>query len=302
MLEISKDEKPIVNLVVIGHVDSGKSTLMGHLLYLMGEIDDRTLSKYEKESKRIGKNTFHFAWAMDEDAEERKRGVTVDIAYKHFQTKTKSVNVMDAPGHKDFIPNMIAGTSAADFALLIVDSGKNSFDAGFFSGGQTKEHAILARSLGVKKLIVCVNKLEIWDWGKERFDFIRNLLQDYLNGLDFKDEDLFFIPVSGLLGVNLKEKVNGDLVKSSDKAEEKALVNLLWYEGPSIVELIDGLEAPVRYYESPLRFSISDVGNTTVGSLQGFGVFGKVESGVVYGDQEYLVNPLNFKVKIRGNF
>ena len=299
MLEISKDEKPIVNLVVIGHVDSGKSTLMGHLLYLMGEIDDRTLTKYEKESKRIGKNTFHFAWAMDEDAEERKRGVTVDIAYKHFQTKSKSVNVMDAPGHKDFIPNMIAGTSAADYALLIVDSGKNSFDAGFFSGGQTKEHAILARSLGVKKMIICINKLELWEWSKERFDFIRNLLQDYLNSLDFKDEDLHFIPVSGLLGVNLKEKAT-EIVKRG-KAEDKALINLMWYEGPSIVELIDTIEAPTRDYENPLRFSISDIGNTTVGSLQGFGVFGKVESGVVYADQEYLVNPLNFKVKIRGN-
>ena len=300
LLEISKDEKPIVNLVVIGHVDSGKSTLMGHLLYLMGEIDERTLNKYEKESKRIGKNTFHFAWAMDEDAEERKRGVTVDIAYKHFQTKSKSVNVMDAPGHKDFIPNMIAGTSAADFALLIVDSGKNSFDAGFFSGGQTKEHAILARSLGVKKLIVCVNKLELWDWSKERFDFIKNLLQDYLNSLDFKDEDLHFIPVSGLHGVNLKDKAPELL--SAAKCENKSLINLMWYEGPSIVELIDSLDPPVRDYESPLRFSITDVGNTTVGSLQGFGIFGKVESGVVYADQEYLINPLNLKVKIRGKF
>lgn len=297
-MEISKDEKSIINLVVIGHVDSGKSTLMGHLLYLMGEVDDKTLNKYEKESKRIGKNTFHFAWAMDEDSEERKRGVTVDIAYKHFQTKTKSVNVMDAPGHKDFIPNMITGTSAADFALLIVDSGKNSFDAGFFSGGQTKEHAILARSLGVKKLIVCVNKLEIWDWSKDRFEFIKNLLQDYLNGLDFKDEDLYFIPVSGLHGVNLKERAAEVFNRGND--DDKSLVNLLWYEGPSLIELIDCIDPPVRDYESPLRLSISDIGHTTVGSLQGFGIFGKVESGIIYADNEYLINPLGFKVKVRG--
>ncbi len=297
LLEISKDEKQIVNIVVIGHVDSGKSTLMGHLLYLMGEIDDRTLGKYEKESRRIGKNTFHFAWAMDEDSEERKRGVTVDIAYKHFQTKTKSINVMDAPGHKDFIPNMITGTSAADYALLIVDSGKNGFDAGFFSGGQTKEHAILARSLGVKKLIVCINKLELWEWSKDRFEYIKNILQDYLNGLDFKDQDLYFIPVSGLQGVNLKERVS-DLMNNGEN-KDKNLVNLLWYEGSSLIELIDSIEAPTRDYESPLRFSISDIGNTTVGTLQGFGIFGKVESGVVYSDHEYLINPLNFKVKIR---
>ena len=259
---------------------------MGHLLYLMGEIDDKTLNKYEKESKRIGKNTFHFAWAMDEDAEERKRGITVDIAYKHFETKSKSISVMDAPGHKDFIPNMITGTSAADYALLVIDSGKNSFDAGFFSGGQTKEHAILARSLGVKKLIVCINKFEIWEWSKERFDYIVVLLSDYLLSLDFKREDISFIPISGLLGVNLK-------VRSKD------LLKLLWYEGPTLIDLIDSLENPVRDIESPLRFSINDTGITTDGNLQGFGIFGKVESGMLYCEHEYLISPLNYKVKIR---
>lgn len=287
LIDLNSSEKPNINIVVIGHVDSGKSTLMGHLLYIMGEIDDKTLNKYEKESKRIGKNTFHFAWAMDEDAEERKRGVTVDIAYKHFQTRSKNVTVMDAPGHRDFIPNMIQGTSAADYALLIIDSGKNAFDSGFFCGGQTKEHAILARSLGVKKLVVCINKLEIWEWSKERFEFIKNLLEDYLLSLDFKSEDLYFVPISGLLGVNIKER-------------DPNLTKLLWYEGPTLVELIDNLDVPIRDLENPLRFSISDVGNTTIGSLQGFSVFGKVESGVVYADSEYLILPLNLKVKIRG--
>jgi elongation factor 1 alpha-like protein len=281
-----EDEKPNLNLVVIGHVDSGKSTLMGHLLYLMGEVDEKTITKYKKQSKQDGKSTFHFAWALDEDSEERKRGVTVDIAYKHFQTKNKNITVMDAPGHQDFIPNMITGTSAADCGLLIVDSGKNSFDAGFFSGGQTKEHAILARSLGVKKLIICVNKLEIWDWSKERFDYIKNLLNDYLLSLDFKNEDLYFLPISGLQGVNLIKKPD-DLTK------------LLWYEGNTLIELIDSLESPSRDYESPLRFSINDVGTTKVESLQGFGIFGKVESGVVEVDHEYLITPLNIKVKIR---
>jgi len=259
---------------------------MGHLLYLMGEVDERTITKYKKQSKQDGKSTFHFAWALDEDSEERKRGVTVDIAYKHFQTKNKNVTVMDAPGHQDFIPNMITGTSAADCGLLIVDSGKNSFDAGFFSGGQTKEHAILARSLGVKKLIVCVNKLEIWEWAKDRFDYITNILNDYLCSLDFKNEDLYFLPISGLHGINLNER-------------PKDLTNLLWYDGKTLIELIDSLECPSRDYESPLRFSINDVGTTKVDSLQGFGIFGKVESGIVENDLEYLITPLNIKVKIR---
>jgi elongation factor 1 alpha-like protein len=259
---------------------------MGHLLYLVGEINDKTLQKYEKESKRIGKNTFHFAWAMDEDSEERKRGVTVDIAYKNFETKTKKVNAMDAPGHKDFIPNMISGTSAADVALLIVDSGKQAFDAGFFLGGQTKEHAVLARSLGVKSLIVCINKLELWEWSKERYDYLVSQLQDFLLKLDFKEKDLFFIPTSGLLGTNLTER------GSSTKGLE-------WYEGMSLIEIIDALENPVRDIEGPVRFTISDIGQTTINYLQGFSVFGKLESGVVFEEKEYLLMPLNIKAKIR---
>jgi signal recognition particle receptor subunit beta len=172
-LEVIKG-KTNISLVIIGHVDSGKSTLMGHLLYLLGEINDKTMAKYEKESKKIGKNTFHFAWAMDEDTEERKRGVTVDIAYKYFETANKKVTAMDAPGHKDFIPNMITGTSAADAALLVIDCNKGCFESGFFSGGQTKEHAVLARSLGVKQIIVCCNKLEMIEWSKERYFLCAN--------------------------------------------------------------------------------------------------------------------------------
>jgi elongation factor 1 alpha-like protein len=259
---------------------------MGHLLYLVGEINDKVLQKYEKESKRIGKNTFHFAWAMDEDSEERKRGITVDIAYKNFETKTKKVNAMDAPGHKDFIPNMITGTSAADVALLIVDSGKQAFDAGFFSGGQTKEHAVLARSLGVKQIIVCINKMELWEWNKERYDYLVAQLEDFLLKLDFKKKDIFFLPTSGLTGVNILE--NGKFTKG-----------LEWYEGPSLVEIIDNLENPVRDIEGPARFCISDMGQTTINYLQGFSVFGKLESGVIYEDKEYIIMPFNLKVKIR---
>ena len=260
---------------------------MGHLLYLLGEINDKTLSKYEKESKRIGKNTFHFAWALDEDSEERKRGVTVDIAYKYFETNKKRISAMDAPGHKDFIPNMISGTSAADCALLIIDSGKNSFEAGLY-GGQTKEHAILARSLGVSQIIVCVNKLELWDWSQERYEYIANQITDYLYGLDFKKKDVFVIPVSGLLGVNMKEVT-----------KEKGLE---WYEGPSLVELIDNLENPIRDLEGPIRFNIADVGQTVINSLQGFSVFGKLEAGVISEEKEYIIMPNNIKVKLRGMY
>jgi elongation factor 1 alpha-like protein len=284
--EQEKDNKSNLNLVIIGHVDSGKSTLMGHLLYIQGEVSDKTMQKYEKESKKVGKNTFHFAWAMDEGTEERKRGVTVDIAYKNFETKTKKVNAMDAPGHRDFIPNMITGTSAADAGILVIDSNKNAFEAGFFLGGQTREHAVLARSLGVKQLIVCINKLETSEWSKERFEYIEAQVRDFLNALDYNDKDLFFIPVSGLKGTNL-EKV------------DKSITNLLWYEGKSLIELIDELENPISEIDAPVRFNIADCGQTSINSLQGIGIFGKLLSGVIRDDCEYVIMPGNYKTKIR---
>jgi elongation factor 1 alpha-like protein len=259
---------------------------MGHLLYLQGEISDKTLQKYEKESRKIGKNTFHFAWAMDESTEERKRGVTVDIAYKNFETSKKKVTAMDAPGHRDFIPNMITGTSAADAAILVIDSNKNAFEAGFFLGGQTKEHAVLARSLGVKQIIICVNKLELMDWSKDRFDYIEAQVRDYLNSLDYNDKDIFFVPVSGLKGTNLVEI-------------DKSTTQLQWYEGKSLIEMIDSLEDPIRDTEAPVRFSIADCGPTTINSLQGIGVFGKLQTGVITDDAEYLIMPAHIKIKIR---
>lgn len=286
-LQDTTDDKQNINLVIIGHVDSGKSTLMGHLLYLVGQISDKTLQKYEKESKKLGKNTFHFAWAMDEDTEERKRGVTVDIAYKYFETKNKKVTVMDAPGHRDFVPNMITGTSAADAAVLVVDSNRNSFEAGFFQGGQTKEHAVLARSLGVKQIIVCINKLELMEWSKERYDYIQAQIRDFLNNLDFKDKDIFFVPVSGLNGTNIV------------KNDNESIKELAWYEGKGLLEFVDSLEEPARDNESPARFSISDCSFTAINSLQGVGIFGKLESGIIFEDEEYLILPSNLKTKIR---
>jgi len=285
-LENNSEKLENISVVIIGHVDSGKSTLMGHLLYLQGQVTDKDLQKYEKESKKIGKSTFHFAWAMDEGTEERKRGVTFDIAYKYFETKTKKVTVMDAPGHRDFIPNMMTGTSAADVALLVIDANKNAFETGFFLGGQTKEHAILAKSLGVKQIIICVNKLELMDWSKERYDYIEAQVRDYLNSLNFDDKDIFFIPVSGLLGVNLNKI-------------DQSITKLNWYTGKTLIEIIDLLDNPVREYEAPVRFAISDVTVTTINFLQGVGIFGKLETGAIFEDQEYLIEPVNIKTKIR---
>lgn len=258
---------------------------MGHLLFDLGEIDKKSLQNTQKGYKKTGTTQFHYAWATDEGTEERERGVTVDIGYKTFQTKTKNVTAMDAPGHRDFIPNMITGTSAADAAILVIDSGKSAFDSGFFQGGQTKEHAILAKTLGVKQIIVCVNKLELYNWNKERFDYIKAQIEPFLINIGFLEEDISFIPLSGLTGDNLTTKIDAKTAK--------------WYTGNSLLEAIDALSAPQRASDIPVRFIVSDSNFGTVNGLQGFVIFGKVECGVVTTNTEYEIRPNGIKTKIR---
>lgn len=192
---------------------------------------------------------------------------------------------MDAPGHRDFIPNMITGTSAADAALLVIDSGKGSFNAGFFQSGQTKEHAILAKTLGVKKIIVCVNKLEMWEWSKERYDYIEAQIKGFLISIDFKENDIFFLPISALQGDNIIKPIED--TKGG------------WYKGPTLIEAIDELEAPIRAIDGPVRFIINDATNSTINGLQGKVLFGKLECGVITEKAEYEIVPLGLRTKVR---
>ncbi|KAF3849791.1 hypothetical protein F7725_019510 [Dissostichus mawsoni] len=220
-LEKRQGGKPLLNLVVIGHVDAGKSTLMGHLLYLLGNVNKRTMHKYEQESKKAGKASFAYAWVLDETGEERDRGVTMDVGMTKFETVSKVVTLMDAPGHKDFIPNMITGAAQADVAVLVVDASRGEFEAGFEAGGQTREHALLVRSLGVTQLAVAVNKMD-------------------------QDSDVYYIPSSGLSGENLTTRSSVSELTS-------------WYSGPSLMEQIDAFKAPQRSVEKPFRMCVSDV-------------------------------------------
>uniref|UniRef100_A0AAQ5XM43 HBS1-like protein n=1 Tax=Amphiprion ocellaris TaxID=80972 RepID=A0AAQ5XM43_AMPOC len=220
-LEKRQGGKPLLNLVVIGHVDAGKSTLMGHLLYLLGNVNKRTMHKYEQESKKAGKASFAYAWVLDETGEERDRGVTMDVGMTKFETDSKVVTLMDAPGHKDFIPNMITGAAQADVAVLVVDASRGEFEAGFEAGGQTREHALLVRSLGVTQLAVAVNKMD-------------------------QDSDVFYIPTSGLSGENLASRSSVSQLTS-------------WFSGPSLVEQIDAFKAPQRSVDQPFRLCVSDV-------------------------------------------
>eukprot|EP00050_Salpingoeca_kvevrii_P016325 m.54423 g.54423 ORF g.54423 m.54423 type:complete len:862 (-) comp6845_c3_seq1:26-2611(-) len=264
--------KQRVNLVVVGHVDAGKSTLMGHLLFLIGDVDQRQMHKFESESKKSGKASFKFAWVLDETGEERSRGVTIDIAQRHFETTTKSITLLDAPGHRDFIPNMITGAAQADVAVLVINATTGEFEAGFDLGGQTREHALLLRSLGVAQVIIAVNKMDTIDWSQGRFEEIREKMKPFLKSSGFKDQNITFVPVSGLAGENLV----------------KPIMTVDWYKGPALVDLIDNLKVTPRALDGPFRFTVSDV-------FKGFGaavaVAGKVESGFAQVGEPLLVQP-----------
>lgn len=186
--------KPVVNLVVCGHVDAGKSTLMGHLLYLKGLIDTKTMRKYEKESREIGKSSFKFAWVLDSNEAERSRGVTVDVAVRHFETSKRLVTLLDAPGHRDFVPNMISGASQADFGILVVDSSIGEFERGFAADGQSKEHGVLLKSCGIPKIILAVNKMDSLDWNHERYNEVLLQVFNFLKTLGYKESDVIPIP------------------------------------------------------------------------------------------------------------
>ncbi|TFY80059.1 hypothetical protein EWM64_g3953 [Hericium alpestre] len=266
-----------VSLVVIGHVDAGKSTLMGRLLYELGRVDEKQRTANERGSSKIGKGSFSWAWELDGTIEERERGITMDIAQQTLETPHRNITILDAPGHKDFIPNMISGASQADCALLVVDAATGEFEAGFERGGQTREHLLLVRSLGVGQVIVAVNKLDQVGWAQERYDDICSQLKPFLVHSGFHPAKTHFAPVGAMTGVNL---VNRD-------GEEAAALNK-WYKGPSLVDLLDMLQPPTRDITAPLRFPIS---NVFKGPSSGTGVSGRICSGVVQVGERVRILP-----------
>jgi len=257
-------EKTHINLVVIGHVDAGKSTTTGHLIYKCGGIDKRTIEKFEKESKDMGKSSFKYAWVLDKLKAERERGITIDIALWKFETPKYYFTIIDAPGHRDFIKNMITGTSQADCAVLVIASGTGEFEAGIAKNGQTREHALLAYTLGVKQMIVLVNKMDDKSvaWSETRFNEIKNETSNFLKKIGYDPTKIPFVPISGWLGDNMLERST----------------NLTWYKGPTLIEALDAITEPKRPSDKPLRIPLQDV--YKIGGI-GTVPVGRVETGIL---------------------
>jgi len=279
---MSKAKKPHLNLVIIGHVDHGKSTTVGHLFYLTGTVNERVAKTYEEEAKKLGKETFKFAWVLDKLKEERERGLTIDTAYLKFETPKYFFTVIDAPGHRDFVKNMVTGASQADAAVLFVSAKRGEFEAGIGPGGQTREHGFLAYTLGVNQMVVAINKMDDQSvkWSQERYEEIKNEISRMLKMVGYKVEKIPFVPTSGWTGDNL--------AKSSDK--------MPWYKGPSLFEALDLLETPPKPVEKPLRLPIQDVYTITgVGTVP----VGRVETGVLKEGETLVFMPSNVKGEVK---
>lgn len=287
---LAKEEGSLtqLNLAIVGHVDAGKSTLSGRLLNLLGRISQKEMRKYEKEAKLKGKGSFAYAWAMDESAEERDRGITMTVAVAYFDTKKYHIVVLDSPGHQDFIPNMINGANQADAAILVIDASVGSFEAGMDgqdgTGGQTKEHSQLIRSFGVDQVIIAINKMDIVEYSKERYNFIRGQLGPFLRGCGFRDSFLIWVPLSAMENQNLVAAAS-DVRLSS------------WYKGPFLLDAIDSLQPPIRDVSKPLIMPICDViKSRSVGLVA---VSGKLETGAVRCGLKVLVKPSGKSATVR---
>jgi len=275
-------EKTHINIVVIGHVDSGKSTTTGHLIYKCGGIDKRTIEKFEKEAKEMGKGSFKYAWVLDKLKAERERGITIDIALWKFETTKYYCTIIDAPGHRDFIKNMITGTSQADCAVLVVAAGQGEFEAGISKTGQTREHALLAYTLGVKQLIVLVNKMDdkSVNWGEPRYNEIKTEVSGFIKKIGYDPEKVAFVPISGWHGDNMLERST----------------NLTWYKGPTLLEALDALVPPKRPSEKPLRLPLQDV--YKIGGI-GTVPVGRVETGVLKPGMVVSFAPSNVTTEVK---
>lgn len=240
----------------------------------MGMVDERTISKYESEAKEKKHGSWFLAFIMDTNEEERAKGKTVEVGRAYFATDKRRFTILDAPGHKNYVPNMIGGAAQADVGVLVISARKGEFEAGFDRQGQTREHATLAMTLGVRQMVVVINKMdeETVQWSKERYSAIKKTISSFLKGLGYKPDDIYFVPISGYTGANIKVPV-GDACS--------------WYEGPTLLGLLDTMSMPDRSDDGALRLPVldryRDKGCTVV--------MGKVEAGTISKGDKVVMYP-----------
>jgi len=270
---MSASKKPHMNLVVTGHVDNGKSTTVGHLLVDLGVIDQRTIDSFAKESEATGKgDTFKYAWVLDSIKDERDRGITIDLAFQKFETSKFFYTLIDAPGHRDFIKNMITGASEADAAILVVSVKPGETEAATEPGGQAREHAFLSRTLGVGQIVVALNKMDDAGYTESRYKEVKEIVEKMLKMVGYNTSKVNFIPVSAWKGDNLVTKSQ----------------NMNWYKGPTLAEALDSFTPPEKPINKPLRIPIQDVYSITgVGTVP----VGRVETGTIKSNQKVIVMP-----------
>jgi len=279
--------------VVIGHVDSGKSTTTGHLIYKCGGIDKRTIEKFEKEAQEMGKGSFKYAWVLDKLKAERERGITIDIALWKFETPKFYVTIIDAPGHRDFIKNMITGTSQADCAVLIVAAGTGEFEAGISKNGQTREHALLAYTLGVKQMIIGVNKMDNTEppYSKDRFEEIKKEVTTYIKKIGYNPVTVPFVPISGFQGDNMIEKSDKMSWFAGWKVEKPKAAS-----GFTLLEALDNIQPPTRPSDKALRLPLQDV--YKIGGI-GTVPVGRVETGIIKPGMVVTFAPANVTTEVK---
>ncbi|BEI83171.1 hypothetical protein CcaverHIS002_0310390 [Cutaneotrichosporon cavernicola] len=277
-------DKLHINVVVIGHVDSGKSTTTGHLIYKCGGIDKRTVEKFEKEAAELGKGSFKYAWVLDKLKAERERGITIDIALWKFETPRYQVTVIDAPGHRDFIKNMITGTSQADCAILIIATGVGEFEAGISKEGQTREHALLAFTLGVRQLIIACNKMDTCKWSEARFNEIVKEASGFIKKVGYNPKSVPFVPISGWHGDNMIEATTNMPWYKGWEKETKAGVS----KGKTLLEAIDAIDPPRP--APPTAPSIGGIGTVPVG---------RVETGIIKAGMVVTFAPTNVTTEVK---
>jgi peptide chain release factor subunit 3 len=273
--------KEHVNVIFIGHVDAGKSTLGGSILVATGNVDERTLDKYKREAKDAGRETWYLSWALDLTKEERAKGKTVEVGRGFFETEKRRYSILDAPGHKNFVPNMVTGASQADVGILVISARRGEYETGFEKGGQTREHAILAKTQGVNQLCVVVNKMDdpTVEWSEERYKECTGKLAVFLKGLGYAKSDIVYMPISAQTTLNIKDPVGKTICP--------------WYDGPSLLEYLDNLKALERKLNAPFMMPVSAKYRDL-----GLVLEGRIEAGSVKKNGNYILMPNKDEISV----